>query len=102
MMAIKLKGAKGGFVFRPIYFIPGLMLMYTVFFLDQYGWLSVVPQLVFGLIGGRLFIMGFYEKNNKKFKSYKENKRKDAENRFFSVLFISFALLFSEIGRAHV
>lgn len=93
-MSVKLKWAKGGFVFRPMYLIPGIFTIYIVHYLDQYGMISLLPQVILGLMGGRWFIKGFYESNNRKFREYQRNQKERRTNRSL----LSIMLLFCIVG----
>ena len=73
-MSVKIKGAKGGFLFRPMYLIPGIFVLYLVHYLDQYGMITLLPQVLLGLMGGRWFIKGLYEPNNRKFGEYQKDQ----------------------------
>ena len=97
-MSVKIKGAKGGFVFRPMYLIPGIFVIYLVHYLDQFGMVSLLPQVLLGLMGGRWFIKGIYEANDRKFATYqKEQKEKKSGRALMSILivFCFFGLFFS-------
>ena len=68
--AMKVKFFKGCFVFRPWWLIIGSVLVYAVFYMDRYGAFGVIPQVFLGIIGGRLLVKAFYEKNQKALDRY--------------------------------
>jgi hypothetical protein len=70
VFAFKIKWMKGSFVFRPVFFGLGAILVYFVWWMDSFGMITVLPQIFLGVLGGRLLISGVYEKNPKKFAKY--------------------------------